>query len=504
VINKDANLLIVEDDKDLAELIKDFFISHSYNVEWVTLPSQALQKLNQYTNRALVVLTDLNLPEESGFSLMEKIKKESPSTPVIMATANDEIETAIKAIEAGAYDYVVKPLHFPQLLISVKRALHYRQVSLSHENLHKLLHSSDQEKGLGIPGVVGSSPAIQKVFDLVKRVAPTNATVYVSGESGTGKEIIARSLHKLSQRKDQNFVAINCSAIPETLLETELFGHAKGAFTGATEKKMGLFETAHMGTLFLDEIADLSLPLQAKLLRVLQERKIKRVGENTYRDIDVRIITASHKNISNEVRERRFREDLYYRLNVIPIHLPPLRERKEDILPLANYFLTKHSALMGRLKKNFTTEAAQFLHEQVWRGNVRELENIIERALVLSDGESISKESFLILPTESLLFDSVTDQSSKSKSSEKEDLEGSISENFIENDLVSLEALTNRYIQYVLKSVNNVKEDAAKILGIDRKTLYRKLQQLTKDEEAFSNASGDATEDSAPVTEANA
>jgi two-component system response regulator HydG len=297
---------------------------------------------------------------------------------------------------------------------------------------------------------------------LAKRVASSQANILISGESGSGKEVIARAVHDLGDRKDNPFIAINCTAIPENLLESELFGHAKGSFTGAIEKKIGLFEEANHGTLFLDEIGDLTLALQAKLLRVLQERKVKRIGENQYRDISARIICATHKDLRKEVRDGRFREDLYFRLNVIPIFIPPLRERIEDIIPLSEYFLKKFTALNNVHLKGFSREAVIELQRHPWKGNVRELENAIERAVVLSNSDYLIVEDLIVqdmriesrLPNEDLGL------------------------RFDDGEAFTLEELCKKYIQYVFEKNDRAKEQTAKDLGIDRKTLYRKLKEM--------------------------
>ncbi|WP_269768131.1 sigma-54 interaction domain-containing protein [Bdellovibrio bacteriovorus] len=316
-------------------------------------------------------------------------------------------------------------------------------------------------------GIIGKSDAIRKVVDLARRVAKSASTVSITGESGTGKEVFAKAIHNWSPRAKKPFVAINCSAIPENLLESELFGHAKGSFTGAVEKKVGLFEEADGGTLFLDEIGDLNLSLQAKLLRVLQEREIKRVGENQSRPVDVRVIVATHKDLRQEVAEKRFREDLYFRLNVIPVKLPPLRDRREDILPLAEHFLKKYNAINGTQVQGFKKSAKEFLLTQSWRGNVRELENAIERAVVLSSGTEIDVAAFT-------LFDEPALQDAFLGGEDKKNA-------FVfhfGDEVEPLHELEKKYVQFVYERKNRAKELTAKALGIDRKTLYRKLQEI--------------------------
>lgn len=386
--------------------------------------------------------------------------------PIILITANRKVEVAVEAIRAGAYDFVVKPVHFPQLLVSVERALHLTRVEQDVKVLKNVVQLQD---GLtNIEGVISKSSGMKQALDLARRVSSSSASVLISGESGTGKEVIAKAVHSLGSRQKLPFMAINCAAIPENLLESELFGHAKGSFTGASEKKIGLFEEADAGTLFLDEIGDLSLPLQAKLLRVLQERKIRRVGENQDRPIRARIISATHRNLREEVEKKTFREDLFFRLNVIPIWIPPLRERKEDIIPLAEFFLRKYAALNDLRHKRFSKECLEALIQHPWRGNVRELENSVERALVLAESDVIGPLDVVSPDLSDTLSES---PSSRSLSS------FSFSE-MSKSQVLSIEELTNRYVTYVLELNRGAKDKTAKDLHIDRKTLYRRLREI--------------------------
>lgn len=456
-------ILLVEDDLDLAELIIAFFKQKDIKVNHYADPVLALKDFKANKVNFSAILTDLNLPQMNGLELIKKIREEGFQIPVILITVSDNVDTAVEAIQAGAYDFVVKPIHFPQLFISVQRAFKLNQLHADNSTLKKAVEVS---RGINPDGIIGQSEAFKKSIDLAKRVSQSNATVLISGESGSGKEVFARAIHQWSPRRDKPFVAINCSAIPDNLLESELFGHAKGAFTGASDKKIGLFEDAEGGTLFLDEIGDLNLPLQAKLLRVLQDRKIKRVGENQFRSIDVRVITATHKDLKIEVQEKRFREDLFFRLNVIPLRVPPLRERREDIMPLANFFLLKFNALNGTDIKTFAPAAKEFLMRNTWRGNVRELENTIERAVVLSSTKEIDINSFLILD------DIDSSDSEVSPVESKNTFVFKYGEAFL-----PLEEVEKKYIQHVFLKNNRARESTAKILGIDRKTLYRKLQE---------------------------
>lgn len=453
-------LMIIDDDKDLLDHMTTFFKQRGHEVLAYEDARSALNDIEDKKVFVDVIVSDVMLPVMSGFEFIQRIRKINSVLPIILMTAEGNLETSLKAIEAGAYDFVLKPLHFPQLLISVQRALHLTQVQLENYDLKRIV--GDKEF-LGLKGVIGKSQGFKKAMELAKRVANSQANVIISGESGSGKEVVARAVHELGDRKSHPFVAINCSAIPENLLESELFGYAKGAFTGAMGSKIGLFEEANNGTLFLDEIGDLALPLQAKLLRVLQERKVKRIGENQPRDITARIICATHKNLKKEVEEGRFREDLYFRLNVIPIYMPPLRDRKEDILPLSEYFLKKFVAMNNANIKGFSKASVERLESLPWQGNVRELENAIERAVVLSVAEFIMPEDLpgvehekVEIPQTPIVDDSL----------------------FQINETMTLDELSKKYIEYIFKKNNFAKEQTAKVLNIDRKTLYRKLKEI--------------------------
>ena len=455
-----STLMIIDDDKDLLDLLCSFFKQRGYNVVTYEDARLALDDIESSKVAVDVVLSDFKLPVMSGVDFIKRIRKINLVLPIILMTAEGSLEVSLEAIEAGAYDFVLKPLHFPQLLISVQRALFLNQVQTENTNLKSLFNEQDF---LGLKGVIGRSPGFKQAMELAKRVSSSQANIIISGESGSGKEVVARAVHELGERKNQPFIAINCSAIPENLLESELFGYAKGAFTGAMGSKVGLFEEANNGTLFLDEIGDLALPLQAKLLRVLQERKIKRIGENQSRDITARIICATHKNLKKEVEAGRFREDLYFRLNVIPIYMPPLRDRKEDILPLSEYFLKKFSLMNNVSIKGFTKEAIKKLEGLQWQGNVRELENAIERAVVLAQSEFIEPD----------------DLPNADHGHEEKKTEGGVDNAlFTINSLMTLEDVCKKYIEFIFKRNNFAKEQTAKELDIDRKTLYRKLKEI--------------------------
>lgn len=449
------HLVLVDDDDAIHDLIVGFFRPKGFKVTRFPDAESAHESFMDGLT-CDVIITDLNLPAMSGIELTKNLKKLKCKAPIIVMTVNRSTETAIHAIQEGAYDFLVKPIHFPQLQISVERALQLKDLTEHVQSLRTIVKKQEHETA---PGIIGKSPGLVKALDIAKRVAKSSANIFIVGESGTGKEVIARYIHAQSERWRGPFVAINCSAIPENLLESELFGHAKGAFTGAIDKKLGLFEEAEGGTLFLDEIGDLSQPLQAKLLRVLQEKKIKRVGENQERAINARVISATHKNLAEEVATGRFRDDLFFRLNVIPVRIPPLRERKEDILPLAEHFLKKFASINESPAQSFSKEALQCLLDRPWTGNVRELENAIERAVVLCRGACIEKVDLMLESNEMKRADSLLSFDATS-----------------DTGLMTLHDLTQKYIEYALSRNSGAKDKTARDLGIDRKTLYRRIQ----------------------------
>lgn len=519
------HIALVDDDFEFAERLVDYYTARKMKFTHFDRAETLLSELRGHVGGTPpydLVLTDLAMPEMDGMEFTKKLKAIHPDLPVIVMTANSSVDAAIEAIEAGATDYIVKPPHFPHLTVVLQRSLHFSQIQRENRVLRRTIADSQSLTG----GIIAKSPMLLKSIELAKRVAPSDATVLITGESGTGKEVFARLIHRASHRAEQPFVAINCSAIPENLLESELFGHAKGSFTGAEYHRPGLFEEANGGTLFLDEIGDMPAQLQTKLLRVLQDRKIKRVGENTYRDVDVRIIAATLRNLGQEVKAKRFREDLFYRLNVIPIRLPSLRERKEDILPLAKYFLERFATRYSKNVTNFTREAAEWMLAHHWKGNVRELENAIERAAVVTMGSAIGVEDLrfeaLDAPDtngshgiasatiegasgevtatiesataslEASLLDEFVKESERTALPEAPaaPVEHSLIPSVLEGEPVTLADLELRYIREVLERCEGVKDRAAKILGIDRKTLYRKLQAAEAAERAPEAASG--------------
>ncbi|MFZ4715316.1 MAG: sigma-54-dependent transcriptional regulator [Bacteriovoracaceae bacterium] len=460
-IKKKPSLVIIDDDLDLLDLLSTVFKQHGYLVVTFDSAEKALIELETQKNTVDIIISDLKLPMMSGLDFIRRIKKRNSLLPIILMTAEGSVEIAVEAVEAGAYDFVLKPLHMPQLLISVQRALYLNQIQIENTNLKSLFQDQNH---LGLKGIIGKSAGFKKAMDLAKRVSSSRTNILITGDSGTGKEILAKAIHELGDKKNGPFVAINCSAIPESLLESELFGFVKGAFTGAMNQKIGLFEEANKGTLFLDEIGDLALPLQAKLLRVLQERKIKRIGENQFREITARIICATHKNLKAEVDAGTFREDLYFRLNVIPIFMPSLRDRKEDIIPLSEFFLKKYCLINSVPMKSFSKFALQRLENLSWRGNVRELENAIERAVVLSSSNLIDEDDLPDYkePTNVVLSSSVLDN----------DLA------FTVKNVISIDDLTQKYIEFIYRRNHFAIEQTARELGIDRKTLYRKLRGI--------------------------
>jgi len=382
MFNSKPTILIVEDEKGMREAL-GLALRNRYNLFTAKHGKEALGMISD--ENIDLVLLDLLLPGLNGMKVLELIKSMDETIPVIMITAVKTIDSAVNAMKKGAYDYITKPFEVKELEVLIEKALERRLLQKENVSI-----KSQFEKKMGFEKIIGKSQQMQEVFRLIEDVAPSSATILICGESGTGKELVARAIHNRSPRLKKLFVALNCAAIPENLLESELFGHEKGSFTGAMEQHIGKFELAHQGTMFLDEIGTLPLSMQAKLLRALQEKTIERVGGNASIKIDVRIIAATNADLKRAVENGKFREDLYYRLNVIPILIPPLREREEDILLLAGYFLKKFNLEFGKNIKGFSEEAAKLLLEYRWPGNVRELENLIERLVVLGKEERIS------------------------------------------------------------------------------------------------------------------
>jgi two-component system, NtrC family, response regulator PilR len=378
-------ILVIDDEPSMRELLAIMLRKEGFDVLLADSRAQAASLLAK--GPVPMVITDVKLPDGDGIEILRHVKAAFPDTIVIVMTAFGSTQTAVAALKLGAHDYLIKPFDIEELRIVVGNALEKQR--LQEENLRLKAEFRTRH---GLERMVGVSPSMATLFDLVRSIAPTGSTVLVTGESGTGKELVAKAIHALSPRKDGSFVSVNCAALSEPLLESELFGHVKGAFTDAHQTKKGLFEVAHRGTLFLDEIGETPMAMQVKLLRALQEKQIRRVGGTDEIEVDVRVIAATNRPLESLVQERRFREDLFYRLNVIPIHVPPLRSRKEDIPLLAEHFLARFSREMSKPVAKISSEAMTRLVEYPWPGNVRELENVIERAVALETSSAILAE----------------------------------------------------------------------------------------------------------------
>jgi two-component system response regulator GlrR len=383
-----ANILVVDDDPNLIELVKMRLESAGYDVTATTQENTAIESVK--ARPFDLYLFDLMLGDRDGISLMEEVHSITPEIPAIILTAHGSIESAVEAMRKGAYSYLTKPFEPQDLLLQIERAVEHRRLNSEIKRLKGLL-----EEKYDFANIIARSSRMRSVLDVVTRIAKLDSTIHIHGESGTGKELIAKAIHLASDRKNKAFVALNCAALPETLLESELFGHEKGAFTGAVKSTRGLFTQAHGGTLFLDEIGDMPLATQSKLLRVLQERQFYPVGSELPLEVDVRVIVATNKDLEEQVKNGLFRDDLFYRIHVIPIYIPPLRERKEDIVPLVDHFLKKYNQQMKREVKGLTSESLRKLMLHDWPGNVRELENTIEYAVAMTQKEIITDEYVL-------------------------------------------------------------------------------------------------------------
>jgi two-component system response regulator AtoC len=383
-------ILIIDDEENFRHMLSVILKKERYDVETASNGEEGLQKIA--VSPFDQILCDIRMPQMDGMEFLSKVQKMGMDAPIIMMSAYGTVDTAIEAMKLGAYDYISKPFKPDEIILTLKKAEERERLRKENELLRK-----EVEKEYSFTNIVSKNEKMQKIFEVIKKVAQYKSTILISGESGTGKELVARALHYNSDRSQRPFIPVNCGAIPENLLESELFGHAKGAFTDAIRTKKGLFEEADGGTLFLDEIGELPLQLQVKLLRVLQDGEIRRVGESKSIQVDVRIVTATVKDLAKEVHEGRFREDLFYRLNVLPIHIPPLREREEDVPLLINHFISKYSQSMNKNVVGIHPKALDAMMSYHWYGNVRELENTIERAIVLTDGDNIELEN---LPVE--------------------------------------------------------------------------------------------------------
>jgi len=441
-------LLIVDDETDSREALAELASRWGYDVQTAADGTEALRRAIEW--HPDVILTDLVMPNMDGLWLLRALRAELPDCPVVLLTGRGTVQTAVQAIKEGAYDFIEKPLEISRLRVVLDRALEkketMREVQLLRRRLAALAPGTD---------MIGSGPAMQRVFELVKKVAPANASVVLTGESGTGKEVVARAVHSLSPRKDKPFVALNCGAIPPTLIESELFGYERGAFTGADQRRLGNFELAHGGTLFLDEIGELPLEMQGKFLRVLEERRFRRLGGKSEVEVDVRVICATNRDLKEEIKKGRFREDLYFRLHVFTIHLPTLKERREDVPLLVQHFIEKFNGETGKHVQGLSPGAMDVLQNYAWPGNIRELRNTVERAMILTDGDTISEEH---LPPDM-----------RPTRPEAATLRVPLG--------IQLREVEKEYILASLQRNGGNKARTAEVLGISEKTLYNKLNR---------------------------
>lgn len=452
-------ILIVDDEKNYPKIIGEILENEGYKALTASNGMEALDILNKEI--VDIVLTDVKMPGMSGIQLLEKIKQTYPDTPVIIMTAHGSVEQAVQAMHKGAYTFILKPFENQTLIAHIKKAISVFNIVQENKFLRKEITSR-----YSFDKIIGKSPAMQNLYEIIKKVAPSNASILIEGESGTGKELVAKSIHYNSKRKNNALIAVNCSAFPETLLENELFGHIRGAFTGADSIQKGRFEISDKTSLFLDEIGELPIPLQVKLLRVLQEKTFERLGSNTPIPIDFRLITATNKNLKEEISKNNFREDLYYRLNVVKIVIPPLRERQEDIPLLINHFINKHRENDDSVSRvsSVSPEAVKILYDYQWKGNVRELENVIERSAILAN-------SNIITPAD--LPDYIR---------EKPSYNLDISE--IPENAGLVETLTmveKKMIVRAMQHSNNIQTKAADLLGIGTSGLNQKIKKFKLD-----------------------
>ncbi len=444
-----ARILVIDDEESMCNFMEIMLAREGYQVDTANSGKEGLALLRESDYD--LVLADLNMPEMSGIDVLREIKTFKSDQDLIVMTAYASVDTAIEAMKQGAVDYITKPFKVDEIKLAIEKSINRKQ--LIHENIEL---KKQLQEGSSFDSFIGTSESVIMLKKLAQRVAATDSTVLIRGESGTGKDLIAKAIHNHSPRRSGPFVTINCAAIPENLLESELFGHKKGSFTGAVKDKEGLFKVADGGTFFLDEIGNTSLAIQVKLLRVLEDKKITPVGDTKPLDVDVRLIAATNSDLEEDVKMGKFRADLFYRLNVIPIHIPPLRERKEDIELLVNHFVTKFCNKLNVPVKHVSDEAMRLLMSYHWPGNVRELENTIERAVLLNRSGKLEVADFpekLHHPEAGLLV------------------------NEVEASTPTLESIEKAYIHYIMSQTGGKKSQAAKILGIDTSTLYRKIQR---------------------------
>ena len=443
-------ILIIDDEQSILDLLNMVFKKQGYAVENALTAEKALQLIDD--DDFDLVLTDVKLPQKSGIEILKYLRKNKPEIPVIMITAYGTIKQAVEAFKAGAVDYVLKPFDIEELKIIVEKGLKERK--LKEENV---LLKKELKERYSFKNMIGRSKPMQEIFGLIEKISGTDSTVLITGESGTGKEMAARAVHFHGKRKDKPFITVNCGALPENLLESELFGHVKGAFTGAVAHKKGMFQVAHKGTLFLDEIGEMSPPTQVKVLRAIQEKVIRRVGGTEEIPVDVRIISATNQDLKEKLKQGTFREDLFYRLNVLTLNMPPLRERKGDIPPLVHHFLKKHCEKMGIKMKRVAPEVINVFENYAWPGNIREVENIIERIVAIEERQTITKKS---LPDELLNPPETSQQDMK------------IEPGFDLNKF--LDKMTEKYIKKALERTQGNMKKASAVLGIN----YRSFRYL--------------------------
>jgi len=439
-------LLLIDDDPGTSGLLQEVFREEGYDVVAAATGSEGLLQAERRDFDA--VLCDVILPDIDGVQVLRRLRELRPEMPVIIMTAHGTVELAIRALDEGAFDYVSKPFAIHSVRACVARAVEPRRKAPAPE-------PAPDAAASGVRPILGSHPAMVELYKLVFRVAGTKSPVLIEGESGTGKELLARTIHVQSPRRGRPFVAVNCTSLSESLLESELFGHVRGAFTGAVERRPGLFLEANRGTIFLDEVGDMSLSMQAKLLRVLQEQEVKPVGGSETVPVDVRIVAATHRNLGAMVAERRFREDLYYRMRVVALRVPPLRERREDIPILAEHFLARFGALSGRSISGFTEGAMAALQAYSWPGNVRELENVVDRAVALTPGGVVGVED-------------LSEEMRAVSANAPHELSG---------ETASLDDVIRRHVLRVLEAAGGNKAEAARRLGVPRRSFYRMLQR---------------------------
>jgi len=442
-------ILVVDDDPEMCGMLSDVLKEEGFSVLTLNESVEASKILRK--EEFEVLITDLRMKGLKGLDLLQEANRVAPLTPVIIITAFGTIESAIQAMKMGAYDYITKPFQMDELILTVRKALENRLLKQEVVRLKK-----EVESRYDFHNLIGKSPSMQKIYDLIERVSDSSSNVLITGESGTGKELVAKAIHYNGARREGPFIAVNCAAIPETLLESELFGYKKGAFTDAQKDKKGLAFEAHEGTLLLDEVTEMSTTLQAKLLRVIEEKEVRPLGDTNACPIDVRFISTTNRDIQSFIQEGRFREDLFYRLRVIDIELPPLRERREDIPLLVQHFVHRYSRDLKRTVSGISEDALKSLLNYSWPGNVRELENVIQRAITLGQHELIVPEDLpaaVIRKTDEKLFEKAL------------------------GEKLTLDQLEKEYIKRVLIEEGGNKSRAAEILGLDRKTLYRKLQE---------------------------